>query len=216
MHNVTEQEVMYLKDIEQRNTGESVLSTRIVEAAKNLFMEHGFKGTTTKMIAEEAGVNEATLFRHFKNKEGIFLAISKEITTYGHKKLEDITESDLSPEEMLYQFGMTLYSQIVLSKGVLIVGIIESRKRSELVTNITSKLRTIVDILERKFRSMCEAGVLEENDFFTASLMYVESMIGLFVVQSRLDGELIPVEIERLCRSASKIFLHGMLKSESK
>ncbi|HWQ30230.1 MAG TPA: TetR/AcrR family transcriptional regulator [Negativicutes bacterium] len=179
-------------------------------------MEHGFKGTTTKMIAEEAGVNEATLFRHFKNKEGIFPAISKEVTTYGHKKLEDITESDLSPEEMLYQFGMTLYSQIVLSKGVLIVGIIESKKRSELVTNITSKLRIKVEILERKLRSMYEAGVLEENDFFTAFLMYVESMIGLFVVQSRLDGELIPVEIERLCRSASKIFLHGMLKSESK
>lgn len=216
MHNAAEREVMHLKEIEQRNTGESVLSTRIVEAAKNLFMEHGFKGTTTKMIAEEAGVNEATLFRHFKNKEGIFLAISKDISVYGHKRLEDITESDLSPEEMLYQFGMLLYTQIVRSKGVLIVGIIESKKRSELVTNITSKLRTIVEILERKLKFMCEAGVLEENDFFTASLMYVESLIGLFVVQTRLDGDLIPVEIERLCKTAAKIFLHGMLESESK
>lgn len=205
-----------MKDSIQKNSVENVLSARIIEAAKDLFMENGFKGTTTKMIAEEAGVNEATLFRHFKSKEGIFLEISKDITIYGHKRLESITESDISPEEMFFQFGMALYQQIVQSKGVLIVAIIESRKRSELVKNVTLKLRTIVEILEKKLKALYEEGVLEENDFFIASLMYVESLIGLFVVQSRLEGELIPVEIERLCRSASKIFLNGLLKSESK
>jgi len=203
-----------LKDNIQKEPGESALSARIVEAAKLLFMENGFKGTTTKLIAEKAGVNEVTLFRHFKNKEGIFVEISKDIAIYGHKHLESITESNVPPEEMFYQFGMALYSQIVQSKGVLIVAIIESKKRSQLIENITIKLRTIVEILEKKLIALHEEGILAENDFFTAALMYVESLIGLFIVQSRLSGELIPVEIERLCRSASRIFFNGLLKSE--
>ncbi|TGE36232.1 TetR/AcrR family transcriptional regulator [Desulfosporosinus fructosivorans] len=201
-----------MKDTESMGTNENDLSFRILEAAKILFMENGFKGTTTKMIAKEASVNEATFFRHFKSKEGIFLEITKEITQYNHLRLETILESNVSPEEMLYQFGMELYQRIVDSKGVLIVAIIESKRRSELVTNVTLILSKLIEILERRFTALYQEGILIENDFFTASLMYVESLIGLFVVQNRLEGDLIPIEIERLCRSASKIFLNGMLK----
>lgn len=201
-----------MEDTEITGSNDNILSIRIIEAAKSLFMENGFRGTTTKMIAKEARVNEATLFRHFKSKEGIFLEITKEITQYSHLRLETILESDVSPEEMLYQFGMELYQRIVDSKGVLIVAIIESKRRSGLVTNVTQTLRKLIEILEKRFTALYQEGILIENDFFTASLMYVESLIGLFVVQSRLDGDMIPIEIERLCRSASKIFLNGMLK----
>ena len=37
----------------------------ILEAAARLYGEHGFRGTTTRRIAQEAGVNEVTLFRQF-------------------------------------------------------------------------------------------------------------------------------------------------------
>ncbi|MDQ7092943.1 TetR/AcrR family transcriptional regulator [Desulfosporosinus sp. PR] len=191
------------------------LSFRIIEAAKQLFMDYGFKGTTTKMIAEKARVNEATLFRHFQNKEGVFLAISKEIGKYGNSRLVNIIESDISLEELLCEFGMELYRRIVESKGLLIVAIIESKKRSELVTNVTSTFKSVVEVLERKLQALYEEGILVKSDFFTISLMYVESLIGLFIVQNRLDGELIPVEIERLCQSASKVLAKGLLKSES-
>jgi len=201
-----------MEDTDLMGSNDNILSIRIIEAAKLLFMENGFRGTTTKMIAKEARVNEATLFRHFKNKEGIFLEITKEIPKYSHLRLETILESDVSPEEMLYQFGMELYQRIVDSKGVLIVAIIESKRRSGLVTNVTQILRKLIEILEKRFKALYQEGILIESDFFTASLMYVESLIGLFVVQSRLDGDMIPIEIERLCRSASKIFLNGMLK----
>jgi AcrR family transcriptional regulator len=36
-----------------------------------LFAEHGWRGTTTRRIAEAAGVNEVTLFRHFGWKEAL-------------------------------------------------------------------------------------------------------------------------------------------------
>ncbi|AFQ43442.1 TetR/AcrR family transcriptional regulator [Desulfosporosinus meridiei] len=204
-----------MENPELKNPQDNTLSLNIIEAARQLFMENGFKGTTTKMIAKTAGVNEATLFRHFKSKEGIFLEISKEITNYSHSRLKSIVQSQLSPEEMFFQFGMELYQRIVESKGVLIVAIIESKKRSELSRNVTKTLKTVIEILEEKLTELYNQGILKENDFFIAALMYVESLIGLFVVQSRLEGELIPVEIERLCRSAAKIFLEGLLNPKA-
>ena len=45
----------------------------ILEAAARLYGEHGFRGTTTRRIAQEAGVNEVTLFRLFGSKTALLL-----------------------------------------------------------------------------------------------------------------------------------------------
>jgi AcrR family transcriptional regulator len=42
---------------------------RILQAAARVYAQHGWRGSTTKRIAEEAGVNEVTLFRHFGAKD---------------------------------------------------------------------------------------------------------------------------------------------------
>ncbi len=45
---------------------------RIVQAALDLFSEHGFDAATTAAIARRAQVTEKTLFRHFGNKKKLF------------------------------------------------------------------------------------------------------------------------------------------------
>lgn len=47
----------------------------ILKAAAELFAERGYKGTTTRALAERAGVNEVTVFRRFKNKQGVLAAL---------------------------------------------------------------------------------------------------------------------------------------------
>jgi AcrR family transcriptional regulator len=47
----------------------------IVEAAVALFSQKGFRGTTTKEIAETAGCSEATIFKHFATKDELYSAI---------------------------------------------------------------------------------------------------------------------------------------------
>jgi AcrR family transcriptional regulator len=42
---------------------------RLLEAAARVFAESGFRGATTRRIAEAAGVNEVTLFRLFGSKQ---------------------------------------------------------------------------------------------------------------------------------------------------
>lgn len=44
---------------------------QILEAAFNVFAEYGFRGATTRRIADAAGVNEVTLFRRFKSKTAL-------------------------------------------------------------------------------------------------------------------------------------------------
>ncbi|ANZ61652.1 hypothetical protein AYR62_03680 [Secundilactobacillus paracollinoides] len=44
---------------------------KILDAFSQLALKYGYQGTTTKKIAEEAGVNESTIFRHFKDKRTI-------------------------------------------------------------------------------------------------------------------------------------------------
>lgn len=48
---------------------------RILTAALPLFADHGFAGTSTRMIARAADVNVATLAYYFEGKEGLYLTV---------------------------------------------------------------------------------------------------------------------------------------------
>ena len=53
------------KDLEKR--------AAILEAAKRLFPEHGFEGTSMDAVAAEAGVSKLTVYSHFGGKEALFI-----------------------------------------------------------------------------------------------------------------------------------------------
>ncbi len=58
--------------------------TLLLEAALELFATHGYEATTTKAIAERAGVTEAMVFRHFASKRDLFRAT---VTEFGPRRL---------------------------------------------------------------------------------------------------------------------------------
>jgi len=49
--------------------------TAIIKTARTVFVEKGFDRTTTRELAEAAGVSEALLFKHFPSKEALYSAI---------------------------------------------------------------------------------------------------------------------------------------------
>jgi AcrR family transcriptional regulator len=49
--------------------------TAIIQAVRRVFAEKGFHGTTTRELAQAAGVSEALLFKHFPSKEALFTAM---------------------------------------------------------------------------------------------------------------------------------------------
>ena len=50
----------------------------IIRAAMNVFARNGFDGSTTREIAENAGISEAMIYSHFRNKEDLYNAIIDE------------------------------------------------------------------------------------------------------------------------------------------
>jgi AcrR family transcriptional regulator len=64
------------------NPGEAIMTPvsgmdetkrRIIQAALKLFGEVGYPRATTRAIAERAGINEVTLFRHFGSKKNLLI-----------------------------------------------------------------------------------------------------------------------------------------------
>jgi AcrR family transcriptional regulator len=53
----------------------AVKDEEVLKAAMKTIVREGYDGATTKLIADEAGINEVTLFRKFHSKENILQAV---------------------------------------------------------------------------------------------------------------------------------------------
>ena len=52
---------------------------RIVSTARDLFRKHGIRGIGVDAIAEEAGTNKMTLYRHFASKDDLVVACLRDV-----------------------------------------------------------------------------------------------------------------------------------------
>ncbi|HZG61340.1 MAG TPA: TetR/AcrR family transcriptional regulator [Anoxybacillus sp.] len=71
-------EQQWLQELLKVNNEEVKLSdkqAKILEAAIEMFAEKGYAATSTSEIAKRAGVAEGTIFRHYKTKKDLLLAI---------------------------------------------------------------------------------------------------------------------------------------------
>jgi TetR/AcrR family transcriptional repressor of mexJK operon len=60
---------------QRTHAGVEETRARILAATREIFERNGTRGTTTREVAERAGVNEATLFRHFGSKVALIGAM---------------------------------------------------------------------------------------------------------------------------------------------
>lgn len=92
---------------------------RLLEAAMKVFARDGLHKATTRGIAEEAGVNEVTLFRHFQNKDGLLAAvIGQAVQSHAGDGLDDARwEGDL--KKSLHHFAKTLYANLVRDEAFI-------------------------------------------------------------------------------------------------
>ena len=47
----------------------------VLDAARDVFLTHGFSAATTDMIQQAAGVSKATVYAHYPTKEALFAAV---------------------------------------------------------------------------------------------------------------------------------------------
>lgn len=83
--------------VESIETSEQDVKMRLLKAAKKLFANQGFDGTSIRQICEEADANVALISYHFGGKDKIFQAIFE--TFYPNTQIEDLVQQPLQPVE---------------------------------------------------------------------------------------------------------------------
>jgi len=74
---------------------------QLIEVATKLFARHGYEATTTAAIAESAGVTEPILYRHFKSKQELFVAIVRAMSDQTMHEWRELIEGVTDPAERI-------------------------------------------------------------------------------------------------------------------
>jgi AcrR family transcriptional regulator len=67
---------------------------RILAAARDLFHRNGIRGVGVDAIAEAAGTNKMTLYRHFDSKDDLIVAYLRSIAAEGEAMWQDIAREN--------------------------------------------------------------------------------------------------------------------------
>jgi TetR/AcrR family transcriptional regulator len=80
-----------------------VTQQKLLDAAIEAFSENGFKGTSTRDIAERAGVHHPLITYHFKNKDRLWRAAADKIfRDFGHSLAASLQDhQDESPKQRM-------------------------------------------------------------------------------------------------------------------
>lgn len=96
----------------------------LLDAARDLFARRDYRSTTTREIAEAAGVSEYLLFRHFGSKAGLFrealvLPFTDFVDDFG-QTWQAVIPDKVTEEELTRQFVGRLYDVLIEHRGLLL------------------------------------------------------------------------------------------------
>lgn len=87
------------------------LREKILETAKNLFVNQGYHGMSMREISEALGVSKAALYYHFKDKEELFLAILRTYLDDMSNLLDHLASEPISSREKIQRFVENILTQ---------------------------------------------------------------------------------------------------------
>ena len=97
----------------------------LLEAARELFTSQGFSGTSTREIAEQAGVSETLMFRYFGSKVGLFrealVAPFVEFVEDFNAKWQSGSSDDLDDETLSRRFIEDLFDLFRRNRGLVVM-----------------------------------------------------------------------------------------------
>lgn len=160
---------------------------KIITATFDLLQKEGLTKTTTKKIAAEAGVNEVTIFRNFKNKQNL-VNITKEY--YLDKCLKTVQyifkyEEDEEIDEYLRNSFLKLSNLSENDYNIIKVGLREIgnlTEKKQMLSKITSE---IIKQMDEYFKIQIEKGKIRSVDSKALTIMCFSTLF-----QSYMLGQL--------------------------
>ncbi len=145
--------------------GCSVTRERILDTAIGLFSTKGYSGATTREIAQQAGVAEVTLFRHFASKEKLLEAVISHYSAIPGLKSFLPKALEMPYEEALVGMAdMFLDTLIQLKDWIRIMHAEVQRSPDKVLAIYHSFLDDLLEIFASYFRELQKRGVLRNFD----------------------------------------------------
>jgi AcrR family transcriptional regulator len=98
---------------ERRDRQKTLLRTEIVEAARELFVKHGYESVSMRRIAEKIEYSPTTIYLYFKDKSELISAICEETFARLNRKIEKVVSSAADPVSAL-KAGLLAYIEFGL------------------------------------------------------------------------------------------------------
>ena len=166
-----------------------VFDSRILEATLELLGRVGYRGTTTREIAQRAGVNEVTLFRRFGSKE----SLAREAITHAQKQLKRAFEEknrERTGDVAVDVTNLALSLMEILAKRADSVSAILFEARSELYMQhvAESLMANALGVAREFFQGYAGELHLDREDIDSISLSIVSFCFFRTVVRERVLG----------------------------
>ena len=90
---------MFVKD---RKAERSAQTRRLLlDVARRLFAEHGYAGTATEQVVQQAGVTRGALYYHFRDKQDLFRAVVEDLQEELMQRLLAAAAAEADPWQRL-------------------------------------------------------------------------------------------------------------------
>ncbi len=182
---------------------------RIVAAAREVIARKGKRGATTREIADLAGVNEATLFRHFGNKESLILAVVK--ASCPDMELRDTLSQLKGPiEDDLYTIGVRLSQHLESMIDMVRWSLVETDYENSLFAKEAWRPQTAVrQIIIDYFARQVEAGTLAANPEDLAST-FMGMIFSRMIAREKYPASPLFNDTDYAIRFFVNVFLNGV------
>ncbi|WP_031464308.1 TetR/AcrR family transcriptional regulator [Sciscionella sediminilitoris] len=100
------------KGKQRKDSGSSVRRAQLLGLAAKLFAERGFRSTTVRDIADEAGILSGSLYHHFDSKESMVDEILTDFLDELFGSYAEIMRTQTDPREALEAFVLVSFEAI--------------------------------------------------------------------------------------------------------
>ncbi len=157
---------------------------RVIEAAIKCLHRAGYAGTSTTLVAEEAGVSRGAMLHQFPSKTELMLAVVRAVF-HEDGQLYDQSLKAISPRQWLREFPSTMWEVISRPAGIAVIEImLASRSDPEFAKRLRSEQQKMdreahVWVVER----MGIAGIDDRPDGEAIHRLFVAAVRGLALEQ---------------------------------
>lgn len=185
---------------------------KILAAAIDLMSLKGYSATTTKEIAELAGISEMTVFRKFRSKQEILdNLIEKYTSSFQSEKIfvDNYLVYDLEVD--LANVSRTYQTFMNENKKVVLLAYKESGTHDEISERLTANPKLMKCFLVDYLTGMKERGeVSGDFDIETIVLSFMTMNLGYFSAQFISVKKVAEISVEAFIKTSVKVFARGL------